>query len=140
MAFPKILHFVLLLFIVFGLNNAADAKSSKKKNKKGQTQLSESINDAMKRSDTDQEKIRIRFDDEATDRIEAWQGRKMDMIEIKHTGTSSITPVDLGDPDYSYEESGVDQSGLDSLHSDIEEESIKYDFDKELRDVSSLKD
>jgi len=131
----RITKILIVLFMMFGVSQTAYGKRAKRKG-----QLLDSIRDAMDRSDSEQNRIRNRQDDEANQRVKSWKVRKLDSIEIKHTGASSAEPVDLGDTDFSYDEVGVDQSGLDSLHSDVVEESVDINFDEELREVSSKKD
>ena len=101
-----------------------------------------SIKAAVKKSDSDQNRIKDKMNSEANQRIESWQAREMEAIQIKHSGTSSLEPVDLGDPDFSMEDLGEDNSGLIRLRTDtdIEEESTDINFDEELREVSSMKD
>lgn len=135
--FKKHIKVAIIFMLLLGMTQNAYAEKAKKNGKKGL--LVKSINDAMQRSESEQDRIKIRFDTEADERIDSWQVRDRDMIEIKHSG-SSLEPVSLGMPDYSYEESGIDQSGLNGLHGDYKEEPIEIDFDKELRDVSSIKD
>ena len=77
------------------------------------------------------------MDEEAVDRIEGWTIRNRQAIEIKHTGASTIDPVDLGDPDFSMEELGEDRSGLDDLKGDYYEESIDIDFGERERELVS---
>ncbi len=124
----------VILFFILGSSQTTYAKSKKK------GQLVKAINEAVDRSENEQERIKIDMSEEADQRIETWADRERDMIEIKHSGMSSIEAVDLGPADLSYEEVGIDQSGLDNLHSEVEDEPIYIDFDKELRDVSSIKD
>ena len=134
----QIFRFGVVLLILLSFCNTAYADRAKRKRK---GQLMKSINEAVERSNSDQERIQIRFDVEADERKENWDTRKLESIEIKHTGTSTLKAADLGEADYFYdEEIGRDQSGLDSLHSDVIDEPTDINFDEELRDVSSLKD
>ena len=132
------LRLAVVLVVHFGFCETAYAKKAKKK--KGQLMIS--IKKAVEKSDSDQEKHKDRMAEEADARFDSWAARQDEIIEIKHSGTSSLEPAKLGSPDMYYdEEVGIDQSGLDSLHSgDIEEESTDINFDEELRDVSSVKD
>ena len=133
-------NFVLIFMLAFCLSISVDARSSKRKKlKRKRTNIKKSINEAMKRSDKDQDKIRDRMNDEADKRIDSWSHRGDNTIEIKYTGTTSIEPVGMGGADL-MPDSGEDHSGLNELHSPVEDEPTDINFDEELRDVSSMKD
>ena len=131
----KTFKYFLLFTILFTVPSGALAKSAKYK----RGQLADSLKDAVNRSQKDQRLMKVRYNNEADQRIENWSARELETIKITHTGTSSVAPMNFGDPNFSTEELGEDQSGLDSLHSDIVEEPTDIDFDKELREVSSAK-
>ncbi len=131
--FIEIFKLGMILLFILGTSQNAFAK------RKG-GQLVQSINEAVERSDTDQERIKDQIDREADHRVQTWADRDRELIEIKHTGVAPTDTANLGEADLTYEEVGIDQSGLDSLRTDVEEEPIHIDFDKELRDVSSVKD
>ena len=65
--------------------------------------------------------------------------KDIEAIEIKH-GASTLAPAKLVKPDFTLDQGGEDQSGLDKLRSDVNEDPIHIDFDEELREVSSTKD
>jgi hypothetical protein len=102
--------------------------------------LARSIDEAKIRSDKEQEKIRVTVSFEADERLDSWNQRDRDPIKIRPNGTRPIEALKLDEADLSYEESGIDQSGLNRWHSDYEKETIEINFDEELRDVSSIKD
>ncbi len=142
---PDIIRWIVMLVLILGLAPNAYGKRAKTRTKTTKVKvrknhLKKSINDAVDRSDKEQKRIKVRFDDEADERVESWTIRQKDVIEIKHTGTSSIEPVNLGEANLTEEEVGEDQSGLDSLRQEVNDEPTDIDFDKELREVSSLKD
>ncbi len=125
----------LLFFMVFSLAQTTQAKSTKKK----KNFLASKINDAVERSNQEQKRIKVRFDEEADQRISSWTEEDIEAIEIKH-GASTLRGANLGKPDFTLDQGGEDQSGLNQLRSDVEEEPIHIDFDEELREVSSTKD
>lgn len=141
-------RYFLVFAMCFGVSNVASARRAKQKDakykrvkqKRKKGYLASSISEAMNRSHKDQGKIKTQYNNEADQRVETWTDRKRNTIKISHTGTTSMDPVDLGDPDFSMEDLGEDQSGLDGLRGDVVEEPIVIDFDEELREVSSLKD
>lgn len=141
MRLNSILRFMIFLSLVVAFTSTAQARRKKihKHKHKKNGQLMKSINDAMDRSNEDQQKMKIIVDFEADERMDSWSERDNHVIEIKHTGASSIGSVDLGEADFSYEESGEDQSGLNGLTSPVEDESVDINFDEELREVSSIK-
>ena len=131
------LKYLVVFALILGFSSVAQ---SKRKRKTKKPQLMVSIKAAVQRSDKDQDRIKDQMNSEADQRIESWQAREMEAIQIKHSGTSSLEPVDLGDPDFSMEDLGEDTSGLNRLRTDIEEEPTDINFDEELREVSSMKD
>ena len=142
----KYLKIFLALSLVIGFSSSAFGKSSKRR----RGRVKASLNDAVKRSESQQERIKVRFDDEIADQIDGWKDTNRNMVDLdnnkknrrkrKRRRRSTLKAVDIGKPDYSYEESGEDQSGLNDIRSEIVEEPTDIDFDEELREVSSLKD
>ncbi len=128
----NIIRWGMILFFILGSNQLFA------NNKNGQ--LVRSINEAVNRSDSEQDQIKTKIEKEADRRVETWADRDRDLIVIQHSGMSSMDPANLGEADLDYEEVGIDQSGLDRLRTDVEDEPIDIDFDKELREVSSVKD
>ncbi len=128
----NIIRWGMILFFILGSNQLLA------NNKNGQ--LVQSINEAVNRSDNEQDQIKTKIEKEADRRVETWADRDRDLIVIQHSGMSSTDPANLGEADFDYEDVGIDQSGLDRLRTDVEDEPIDIDFDKELREVSSVKD
>ena len=134
----EIARVVLMMSLVALLPIAAQANQKETKNKDGQ--LVTALKEAMDKSNSEQQQIKRKVSFEAEERINSWADRSNISIQIEHTGTSSIQPVNLGDPDFSIEDLGEDHSGLNSLHSEVATDPINIDFDKELSDVNSFND
>jgi hypothetical protein len=130
------LRLLVMASLIFGWSSMAYGKKPRKAKQKAK--LSRSIQAAVQRSNKDQDKIRDRNLQEADRLIQTWNTQDPDTIHIKNTGRSTFEPIMGGGG--SFMDEGDDHSGLDRLHSDFGEESIDIDFDKELREVSSVKD
>lgn len=105
--------------------------AQKKKKEKQATNIQE----AMDKSRADQSRLRKQEHERTDKRIQSWDTRSSETIEIKQTGNPVI---DMGHTDPSMD-MGEDESGLVGLHSHVEEDATDIDFDEELREVSSVK-
>lgn len=98
--------------------------------------LEDAISSAQIRSEDDQMALRQRVETEKEQRLERWSQRNLGAIEIKNAAPIPSN-FDIGiEADLEEEESGEDNSGLNSLHSTVEQESTDINFDDELREVS----
>ncbi len=132
----KRLKISIMVLFFFGSLQVAQAK----RKPKAKAQLEHSINEAMGRSEAEQERIRDHMNSKTDQMLEAWDEPSKTTLEIKHTGTVPVGASTFGSSDFSIDNGGEDQSGLDSLRGTIEEESTDIDFDEELREVSSMKE
>lgn len=111
--------------------------------------LKDSIKSAASRASKEQERIRVKMDFEADERVKSWAdlpedpnwSNSSDSKLKKPLKKSSIPRLKLAKPDYTvddYANETQDHSGLNEWQSHTDTEKIDIDFDKELREVSSL--
>lgn len=129
-------QWLLVVLLIGTFIPAAQAKSKKRNKRRGQ--LVHSIREAMDRSNKDHKKMKVKIDFSNEQLMESWDERDTASITIDNSKVNLVDRVNLGRPDFSLEEPGEDHSGLDSLKNNIDIEEEFIDFDKELREVSSI--
>ena len=99
--------------------------------------LENALGDAMNRSSDEQRDLRKKVQKEKSQRMDQWAERREAAIEINNSIISVPSNFDVGiEADLDIEEGEEDNSGLNKLRSDVEEESTDINFDEELREVS----
>ena len=122
----KRLKMISLILLMTGTSSFAFASGT----------LEDAISSAQIRSQDDQMALKQRVESEKEQRLEQWSQRNLGAIEIKNSAPIPSN-FDIGiEADLDEEESGEDNSGLNHLRSNVEQESTDINFDDELREVS----
>lgn len=123
--------------IVVGVVTLSFPAMARNKKQKGRSVVS--INAAIMQSQEDHNQLRRKFEeqvDERLDELNAYEERSKPLT----IQASSYEPAAKAIRQYNDDDFGDDLSGLGTLTSPVQEESIDIDFDQELSEINSIKD